>query len=707
MTTTRTETIEGSVPATPFNDPHDFVAIPRISALRLAPDGGRLVAAVSEPASDGKSFVTALWQMDPAGRTPSRRLTYSGAGEADPAFLPDGSLLFTSRRRAPDGERGEYSGDPARGSGEPAALWLLPAGGGEARRVASAPGGVSRHAVARDAGTVAFTAPVMPDAADTADDERRRRAREDAGVTAILHGGHPVRHWDHDLGPAQQRLFAADPPAGDGELAGVRDLTPEPGRALDERSFALTPDGAVVVTGWLVSDGPVERRAEVVAIDTRSGRRDTLAGDPDHEYDAPQVSPDGRHVVCVRERRATYDTPYDQTLWLVNLDGSGGRDLTPDLDLWPTAPVWAPDGSAVYFVADENGRRPIFKVGVGPDGAAGPVARVTEDAGAYSDVALAPDGRHLYALRDSVDEPPTPVRLPLDGSRDGPGDRAGAAEAAPLPAPGLPVDVPGSLTEVGATSGDGRPLRAWLVLPDGASPSAPAPLLLWIHGGPYGTWNGWHWRWNPWIMAARGYAVLLPDPALSTGYGQRHIECAWGDWGGHPYTDLMTITTEAERRPDIDATRTAAMGGSFGGYMANWIAVNTDRFAAIVTHASLWALDQMFATTDEASFGLREFGDPQHRPQRYEDNSPHRRADRLGTPMLVIHGDRDYRVPIGEALRLWWDLSRRGVEAKFLYYPDENHWVLTPGNAAVWYETVLAFLAHHVLGEEWKRPELL
>jgi dipeptidyl aminopeptidase/acylaminoacyl peptidase len=173
-----------------------------------------------------------------------------------------------------------------------------------------------------------------------------------------------------------------------------------------------------------------------------------------------------------------------------------------------------------------------------------------------------------------------------------------------------------------------------------------------------------------------------------------------------PYDDLMTITDAAVARDDVDETRTAAMGGSYGGYMANWIAGRTDRFKAIVSHASAWPLDS-FVTSDEAHYLLREFGDPAERPGRWVANDPAARLEDIRTPILVTHGDRDYRVPIANALRLWSDLVRHRAEAKFLYFPDENHWILTPGNATVWYETVLAFLAQHVLGEEWQRPDLL
>ncbi len=149
------------------------------------------------------------------------------------------------------------------------------------------------------------------------------------------------------------------------------------------------------------------------------------------------------------------------------------------------------------------------------------------------------------------------------------------------------------------------------------------------------------------------------------------------------------------------------MGGSFGGYMANWIAGHTDRFGAIVSHAGVWALDQMFGTTDNPAFWRRIFGHPATQPERYLANSPHLHADNITTPMLIIHGDRDYRVPVGEALRMYADLSGRGKRVRFLYFPDENHWILKPGDIRVWYETVFAFLAENVLGEPWRRPDLL
>jgi dipeptidyl aminopeptidase/acylaminoacyl peptidase len=667
-----------------------YLSLPRVAGLALAPDGGRLVTSVAVPGPDGKKFATALWELDPAGRAAPRRLTRSAPGESGAAFLPDGSLLFTSPRDDPE------AAPDAKDDGEVAGLWLLPAGGGEARPVASTPAGIDLVRVARDAGTVVYRSGAHPGADDLEADERRDKARADAGVNALLFETYPIRYWDHYLGPREPRLFAAAPPAADdGRMVPGRPLTPAPGRALDEQEVAVTPDGATVLCGW--DTGEVGNpRSRLEAIDVASGERRVLLDDPGSSVGRIACSPDGRLAVCERIGHGDPDHAPDVGLWLVDLAGGEGRDLTAGLDLWPLEPVWAADGRAVFFVADQDGRTPVFRVEVGGDGD-GRVTRLSAE-GAFSDLCPAPDGRRLYALRATMAAPAEAVALDPVAADQRP---------APLPTPGLPVRVPGSLTEVETRAGDGTRLRGWLALPSGASEDRPAPLVVFIHGGPLSSWSSWSWRWNPWLLAARGYAVLLPDPALSTGYGQAFVERGRGRWGEEPFTDLMALVDAADARPDVDERRTAAMGGSFGGYMANWVAGRTDRFRCIITHASIWSLEQFHGTTDHAAWWEREFGSPEAMPERYRDHSPDRNLAAIRTPMLVIHGERDHRVPIGEALRLWTDLTRSGAEAKFLYFPEENHWILTPPHVRVWYETVLAFLDQHVLGKDWVRPELL
>jgi dipeptidyl aminopeptidase/acylaminoacyl peptidase len=676
---------------TPFHELSDYAAVPRVTGLRRSPDGSWLAVSVQTLSGDRKKYVTSIWRIDATGAAP-RRLTRSAEGEGSPRFLPDGSLLFTSKRPAPATSDGN---DGKNGDDERPALWLLPAGGGEARIIASLPGGVSGLETAAGAPAIVVVSPAFED------DERLRKERKDAGVSAILHETVPVRYWDHDLGPAEPRLFAVTPPPAEPAETGAydrryetRDLTPDAGRGLFEASVALSPDGTLAAASWWRWRDGVQANRELMLIELATGKRTVLLSDPDFDYASPAFSPDGLHLACVRSTHPTAEGPYDHTLVLKNADGSGGtRDLIGDLDRWPASPVWDPAGRWVYFTADDGGRHPVFLVEIGT----GTVRKVTTDHGHYSELNPSPDGTALFALRSAVDAPPAPVRVDV-----------GSGEVIALEAPGARLTLPGRMTEIETTADDGHPLRGWLVLPDGATPENKAPLLLWVHGGPMGSWNSWSWRWNPWLMAAKGYAVLLPDPALSTGYGRAFVARGYHQWGERPFNDVMAVTDAAVRRDDIDESRTGMMGGSYGGYMANWIAGHTDRFQAIVSHAGLWALDQMLSTTDVPHLFYRQFGDPLTEPRMYTENSPHLHAGKITTPMLVIHGNRDYRVPVTEGFRLWWDLNRlHRAEAKFLYFPDENHWILSPGNAAVWYETVFAFLAQHVLGEPWQRPALL
>ncbi|BCT74488.1 peptidase S9 [Sinomonas cyclohexanicum] len=686
-------------PETPFHDLDHYVAIPRLSGLALSPDGTRLVTTVATLNGKGTEYGTALWEIDPTGDAPARRITRSAKGEAGAAFAANGDLYFTSAR--PDPEKPDE--DPVN------ALWLLPRAGGEARVVLSRAGGVERVLTARHADAAFVQASALAGSTDEADDEARRKARKEGKVAAILHSSYPVRFWDADLGPAQPRLFAVESSTAEPEPGKPRtvdeapalelsNLTPDIGAGLRFADTFASPDGRTLYTSVAKPLARGDLRSEVVAIDVASGTRRTLLSEDRMDYIPGPVSPDGRTVAVVVEPHTTPTSAYRSELHLLDVDTGQQRRLAPEWDRMAHPAAWLPDGSALLVTADDQGRSPVFRIDV----ATGDVTKVTHDDAAYTDVVVSPDGASAYALRSSYLFPPEAVRIDL-----------GTGETTRLANPVERPKVPGRLEEVTATAEDGTPLRAWLALPAEAAEGGKHPLLLWIHGGPIGSWNAWTWRWNPWLLTAQGYAVLLPDPSLSRchRYGQEFIDRGWGRWGTEPFTDLMAITDAALRRGDLDPERTAAMGGSFGGYMANWVAGHTDRFRAIVTHASLWALDGFGPTTDMALYWAKEMD-----AAMMDANSPHHSVGEIRTPMLVIHGDKDYRVPIGEGLRLWWELISASQLAadedgktphRFLYFPDENHWILQPQHAKVWYGVVGAFLAEHVLGEARELPKEL
>ncbi|MDY0908680.1 S9 family peptidase [Microbacterium sp. CFBP9034] len=707
--------------ATPFDSLDDFIALPRVEALALSPDGRAAVLTVAALKKDGTGYERSLWSVPAAGDGAPHRLTRSAKGETGAAFTASGDLLFVSARPDAEADADDESGQ----------LWLLPAAGGEARPVTRLGGGVDAIAATAEVSDRIVVAASLLPGADSLEAEARLRAkRKEKKVSAILHETYPVRFWDHDLGPAEPHLFAIDTDAladtvaaavadsaaeaeeradAATDAAGVpavsdadenpypatlprpRDLTPKPGRSADISGAALTPDGAILVASLQRHEQRGGRQV-LVSIDTTTGEHTTLFDETDVDFASPVISHDGTTIAFLRKAKETPAGPTDVEVWVADLDGGSPRRLAAEWDRWATGIAWDHDDAALIATADDDGRGPVFRIPL--DG--GAPERLTDDDFTYTHVAVDRTTGDLVALRSSWVVPPHPVRIARDGA------------TIPLPTPAPAPAAPGSITDVETTAADGARVRGWLLLPDGAAADAAAPLLLWIHGGPLSSWNAWSWRWAPLLAVARGYAVLLPDPALSTGYGLDFIARGWNAWGAAPYTDLLALTDAVEARPDIDETRTAAMGGSFGGYMANWVAGHTDRFRAIVTHASLWALDQFAGTTDLSVYWQQIFT-----PDAMIENSPHRFVSDIRTPLLVVHGDKDYRVPIGEGLRLWSELAEHHADDegrmphRFLYFPDENHWILAPQHAVIWYETVFSFLGEHVLGEEQVRPELL
>ena len=648
-------------PATPFHDLDHYLAIPRVSGLALSPDGRRLVTTVATLNSKGTEYVTALWEVDPAGEKQARRITRSAKGEAGAVFAANGDVYFTSARPDPDSADGkDRDGDPV------TALWLLPADGGEARVVLSRTGGVEKVMAARDADAAFVIASVLAGSADEDADAERRKSRKDNKVAAILHSEYPVRYWDADLGPAQPRLFAVEsgPEREPGKPATVdsaapltlSNLTPTAGSRLREAESVVSPDGKTIYTSFAKPLAKADLRSVLAAVDVATGTQRVLLDREGMSYFPGPVSPDGSFLAVVSESDTTPQQAPQVKLHLLDVSGEAGPG-GPHSPGSRMGPLGAPGGLApgrLCPAGHRGRRRRVAGFQRQRCGRSRPGECHPGDAGRGG-----LHRRRRFTRRRAAPmrcAAPTSSRRNLCGSTSPPATSPGCRPRRSGP------QSDGSLERVETTAADGTRVPAYLALPAGASAESPAPLLLWIHGGPLGSWNAWTWRWNPWLLTARGYAVLLPDPALSTGYGQDYIQRGWGGWGKAPYTDLMAITDAVVQRPDIDETRTAAMGGSFGGYMANWVAGQTDRFKAIVTHASLWALDQFGPTTDASQYWLKEMT-----AEMALENSPHLHVEKIRTPMLVIHGDKDYRVPIGEGLRLWYELLSKSQLAA-----DEN-----------------------------------
>ena len=462
-----------------------MLRMPRLASLRLSPDGTRLAVAVGGVAPDGTKMTTALWQVDPADRLPARRLTRSVEGEgAGIAFLPDGTLLFESVRPDPDAKP-----DPEK---KVNALWALPPDGGEARLLAAPEGGVCGMATARAARTIVFGANIERGARDFDGDAARAKARKEAGVEALLFEDYPIRHWDHYLGPRLRRLYTATVPAGEDRIEDPRDLEPDvTGFTFDESDADISPDGSFVVAVRRVFARFPETLDDLVRYDPATGESRALTAS-DAAYGLPSISPDGRLVAAIRLTFASPDAPERLSLVLIDLETGAQRTIAAEADRRPDHLCWGPDASVLYFTADDEGLHSAYRVGL----PGGEVTRLTAT-GYVSDLCPTPDGAELFALQSTVATPPRIVRLD-----------ARAADQAPRPlANGIDeqgITIPGVVERLVTTADDGTAIGSWLVRPAGASAGAPVPLVVFVHGGPLGSWNGWHWRWNPGIVVERG-----------------------------------------------------------------------------------------------------------------------------------------------------------------------------------------------------------
>ena len=651
----------------------------------LTNQSGRVIAQYSFLNSEGNSSLSHL--ADISGETP-RRITRGDQSVGQAVLSENGTIVFASKRK---GEDGKDADSPS--------LWALP-DNGEARKLADHEGGFSRIEVKGETIIVEF--PVHTWAADENDHQEFSSERSDAKVSGILHTGFPVRRWDHDLGPGRQTLAVATLDEAATDFPEVSDELSTPA-GLDFRYLSL-PSGRLV--DWAVDD---EARFVLVQLEKPiPGQleaseiwRVDLDGEPelhrltkpaaDHSFDIEAISPDGTKALVTRVQQWTPQANLAAELMVLDLETAEVKPVWPDADFW-FAPIWV-DDSTIVASADDHGRGSIFIGGL-DDAQPRRLVGGVDQKYSFSGLALREDT--VVATASAIDVAPLPISVDL-----------GTGVISELANPATVLDEEGTLTEVEVRADDGTPIRAWLVLPEGEGPH---PLVVFAHGGPWGSWNAWTYRWNPGPFAAAGYAVLLPDPAISTGYGQAMIDRGQQQLGGTPFTDIMTLTEAAGERPDIDSERVALAGGSYGGYMANWVAGHTgSAFKCIVTHASLWNTTSMGRTTDNSSW------DSAMREQSAQ-YSPHLFAEDIEVPMLVIHGDKDYRVPIGQGQELWLDLLTQAktpldadgdTQHRFLYFPDEGHWILGRGNAEVWYRTVLAFLDTHVLGIDANRVRTL
>jgi dipeptidyl aminopeptidase/acylaminoacyl peptidase len=662
--------------STPPYSVEQHIALGRVSEIAAAPDGSWLAVAVQRVNQDGAEYVSDLWKV-PTDGSAAVQLTRGDSKDTAPCFRHDGALAFLSNRK-PNELKADDEADKRM------QVWLLPKDGGEPRQLTDEPLGVESFRFARRADRLALFAPVLP---NVDHDKQRETAaeRKKKGPNARHYTRQPVRHWDHWLhqndNMANTHLVVC---SADG--TNRVDLTPEVTREFSiEPHLDLSDDGVQVLASWATPGADREEDSSVLLIDIATGARKLLGAQQNTLNKNALFAPDGKTIAAVRSTRSPR-TVMRPTLTLIDTASGAQRTLAADWDRWPQLQSWSADGQRLFVTADDDGHTPVFAV----DAGSGKVTRLTaHSAGGAHDKVLPLAGGQLTCIRSTLLDAPECVTLDAH------------TEATPRALARLSGFAPAEFAQVEflrTPSTDGTPIQWFFITPKHVSGNL--PVLLWIHGGPIGMdQDGWHWRWNPLLAVAAGYAVALPNPRGSTGFGQDFIQGIWGNvWGKQCFEDLMAVTDAIEKRADVDARRIMAMGGSFGGYMTNWIGTQTQRFKCLITHASICTMAQFTGTTDHPPWWYLEMGgeDPYADMPRFDRYAPIRFIKNWKTPTLIIHGELDYRCPIGEGLNLFEALQYHGVDSELLVFPDENHWILKPKNIVVWYETVLGFLRKHM-----------
>jgi dipeptidyl aminopeptidase/acylaminoacyl peptidase len=706
--------------AAPSDAPHpmaiaDLAQLQKVSDAQLSPSGRQLYFAVGRSRLDLNRWQSALYvqplaedggaRLQPQG--PARRLTFPERGESregqdfSPRLSPDGrSLAFLSTR-----------------DGKEAQLYVMSASGGEARRLSNLPFGVGSLLWTPDGrgliigSRVYASCPAYPAATAEACNKTAGEAADKNHMQVRMMDRLFYRHWDSWNDGRRSHLFYLALPATDDATTAPIDLTPldhdAPAVArAGGQPYALSPDGRELVY--------VQNRDRDLALSTNNdlfvqaldadgkptGAPRNLTGQNPATDIAPRYSPDGRYLAYLAQRRPTFEA---DRMEIVLFDRKSGqqRSLTAGLDATVGELAWTPDsqhlvftsslaGRGVIWACDLSGQRPPWQVSVGD----------SHDL----QVLRGPSGPLLYFLRSSLSAPHEVYSQALDAAARpvGPAQPLTAINEAALKTLKL-----GQKDELFATSRDGLRLQAHVVLPPDFNPGRKHPVAVLIHGGPQGAWEDfWQWRWNAQIFAGAGYIVMMPNPRGSEGFGQRFVDQVSTDWGGLAYDDIMRLVDVLVGKPYVDSKRVAALGASYGGYMVNWIGTQTDRFAALVSHAGVFDLRSMYGETEEMWFPRWEFqGDPWTTDQ-YDRFSPSRRAEHYKTPMLVISNERDYRVPVSQGMQLFTALQVRKVPSRMVIFPDENHWVLKPKNSRFWYGVVLDWL-HRYIGGAAVDPKIL
>lgn len=650
--------------------------MPRVGAPALSPDGRWAVVSVTEPAYDPAQQISDLWLLAVGAGNPGRkRLTNTRAGESGVAWSPDSrQIAFVARR---DGD-------------EAAQIYILPVDGGEAWRLTKASTGASGPVWSPDGRKILF----QSDAFDAA----ARKARKHS---ARVYDSYPIARWDKWIDEAHPHLHVQEVKAGSAAvdlLAGTR-LIGEPGFAGngtpdggEDLEPAWSPDGQ-----WIVFTATTDRNAAAYAqTTTHLYRIPVTGGEPQavtsgvDSFEGPLFAPDGKSLYATFSRGGRVLYAHTRIARLPWPAGGAPQLLADGYDRPINRFRLSADSRTIYLIGEEHGRDNVYALAAA-GGAVTPVSRGRT--GIYSglEVASKASPAVLVANWQSMIQPPEVAVID-----EKTGEHTLLAPFTREQTAAIDWQPP---KEFWFTAKNGKRIHSFLVLPPAFDAAKKYPLLVFMHGGPHQAWKDqWFLRWNYHLLASPGYVVLMTNYTGSPGYGEKFAADIHNDVLRGPANEINEAADEAIRQfPFIDASRQAAGGASYGGYLANWMAGNTKRYQVLFSHAGLTNNESMWGTTDGSYYWELRYGGPVWESKgQWQDQNPLRYAAQFSTPMLVTHGSQDLRVPLGQGLEMFKLLQRRKVPSRLVLFPDENHWILKGENAKFFFEEVFGWLRKYL-----------
>jgi dipeptidyl aminopeptidase/acylaminoacyl peptidase len=657
------------------------------------------VRAVSDPqiSPSGSSILYAVRVADVAAnkRTAQTFLTPTAGGS--PRVFPAQGISATEARWSPDGAHVAYVAADQ--------LWIADANGSGAKQITHLNGGATGPVWSPTGDRIAFTSAVYPECSNDACNAGRDKAKSDNKVKAHVADELMYRHWNAWDEGTRSHLFTVSIGGGS-----VTDLTPgakydvPPGPFGGSEGYAWSPDGreiAYTAKNQGRSDA-TSTDVNLYTVPASGGTPVVITAANKGADQNPVYSPDGRWIAYASQARAGFESDRWR-LMVYERSGKTSRELLPSWDRNADAYVWAPDMSAIYVQTTDAGRDKLYRFTFERGTAGSSLLKPTAPkllVGDHNNTAFtfSKDGNTIAFTRDATEFPAEVYSAAISS--------AGAtAHAVTHENDALVSQLALNPAEdFWFTGAAGVKVQGFIVKPPNWQAGKRYPAILLIHGGPQGAWlDQWHGRWNYQMFAATGAALVIINPRGSFGYGQRFVDDVSKAWGGKVYTDLMMgLDTALAKNPWMDKQALGAAGGSFGGYMVNWIAGHTTRFKALVTHAGPFNLENMSTATEELWFPDWEYGpmwDAKTMSTQYRVYSPHLYVKNFKTPTLVTGGELDYRVPYTEDLSMFTSLQRMNVPSRLVIFPDEGHWIAKPQNQKLWWGEVQGWFEKYLEGK--------